>query len=152
MGQSCVGKEQYRAKKKKVRKMPAQGRGRQVPGQTSQISAGTRWHPLSRFFEKPTSKILYKGFSYCKVYCSPCFTGTVCLWSLIGNCILPPSGGRGKLLNEEQELAIVDMVIADNEIKLKEIQSRVVEDNLVFGNISAISITSISRTLDKQSE
>ncbi|KAL1251937.1 hypothetical protein QQF64_019733 [Cirrhinus molitorella] len=62
---------------------------------------------------------------------------------------LPPSGGRGKLLNEEQELAIVNMVIADNEIKLKAIQSRVVEDNLVFGNIAAISITSISRTLAK---
>ncbi|KAI2661539.1 Ribosome maturation factor RimP [Labeo rohita] len=43
---------------------------------------------------------------------------------------LPPLGGRGKLLNEEQELAIVNMVIADNEIKLKDIQSRVVEDNL----------------------
>ncbi|XP_073761989.1 uncharacterized protein [Danio rerio] len=62
---------------------------------------------------------------------------------------LPPSGGRGKLLNEEQELAIVNMVIADNEIKLKEIQSRVVEDNFVFGNIAAISLTSISRTLAK---
>ncbi|XP_051543561.1 uncharacterized protein LOC127434686 [Myxocyprinus asiaticus] len=62
---------------------------------------------------------------------------------------LLPSGGRGKLLNEEQELAIVNMVIADNEIKLKDIQSRVVEDNLVFGNIAAISITFISRTLAK---
>ena len=41
------------------------------------------------------------------------------------------------------------MVIADNEIKLKDIQSRVVEDNFVFGNIAAISITSISRTLDE---
>ncbi|KAI7796246.1 hypothetical protein IRJ41_019955, partial [Triplophysa rosa] len=59
------------------------------------------------------------------------------------------SGSRGKLLNEEQELAIVNMVIADNEMKLKDIQSRVVEDNLVFENIAAISITSISRTLAK---
>ena len=42
-------------------------------------------------------------------------------------------------------------MIADNEIKLKDIQSRVVEDNLVFRNIAVISITSISRTLDKQS-
>ncbi|XP_051575674.1 uncharacterized protein LOC127453390 [Myxocyprinus asiaticus] len=58
-------------------------------------------------------------------------------------------GGRGKLLNEEQELAIVNMVIADNEIKLKDILSRVVEDNLVFGDIAAISITSISWTLAK---
>ncbi|XP_039598918.1 uncharacterized protein LOC120521189 [Polypterus senegalus] len=78
----------------------------------SQISAGTQWHPLSVFSEKPT-------------------------------------GGRGKLLNEEQEHVIVNMVIADNEIKLKDIHSRVVEDNLVFGNIAAISISSISRTLAK---
>ncbi|KAJ8333926.1 hypothetical protein SKAU_G00412450 [Synaphobranchus kaupii] len=78
----------------------------------SQISAGTQWHPLSGFFEKPT-------------------------------------GGRGKLLNEQQELAIVNMVIADNEIKLKEIHARVVEDNLVFGDIEGISITSISLTLAK---
>ncbi|KAF5899792.1 uncharacterized protein DAT39_010484, partial [Clarias magur] len=62
---------------------------------------------------------------------------------------LPTSGGRGNLLNEEQEFAIVNKVIADNEIKLKDIQSRVVEDNLVFGNISAISITSIFQTLAK---
>ena len=41
------------------------------------------------------------------------------------------------------------MVVADNEIKLKDIQSRVEEDNLVFGNIAAISVTTISRTLDK---
>ncbi|KAI7797505.1 hypothetical protein IRJ41_013831 [Triplophysa rosa] len=62
---------------------------------------------------------------------------------------MPPVSNIGKLLNEEQELAIVNMVIADNEMKLKDIQSRVVEDNLVFGNIAAISITSISRTLAK---
>ncbi len=83
---------------------------------------------------------------------------TLCLPSLIFNTILslriqhlPPSGGRGKHLNEEQELAIVNMAIVDNEIKLKDIQSRVVENNFVFGNIAAISITSISRTLAKHS-
>ncbi len=30
---------------------------------------------------------------------------------------LPPSGGRGKLLNNDQELAIVEMVVANNAIK-----------------------------------
>ncbi len=48
---------------------------------------------------------------------------------------------------KNRKLAIVNIVIADNEVKLKDIQSRVVENNLVFGNIAAISITSISRTL-----
>ena len=42
---------------------------------------------------------------------------------------LPPSGGRGKLLNNDQELAIVEMVVANNAIKLGEIQARIVEDH-----------------------
>lgn len=62
---------------------------------------------------------------------------------------LPHSGGRGRLLTEQQELAIVAMVVANNEIKLKEIQARVLEDDEVFGTINAISVTSISRTLSK---
>ncbi len=42
---------------------------------------------------------------------------------------LPPSGGRGKLLNNDQELAIVEMVVANNAIKLHEIQTRIVVDH-----------------------
>lgn len=62
---------------------------------------------------------------------------------------LPPSGGRGKLLNNHQELAIVDMVVANNAIKLHELQSRIVEDNDMFENVHSISITAIARTLSK---
>ncbi|XP_032363963.1 uncharacterized protein LOC116677839, partial [Etheostoma spectabile] len=62
---------------------------------------------------------------------------------------LPPSGGRGKLLNNDQELAIVEMVVANNAIKLHEIQARIVEDHEIFDNIDSISLTTITRTLSK---
>lgn len=62
---------------------------------------------------------------------------------------LPPSGGRGKLLNNDQELAIVEMVVANNAIKLHEIQTRIVEDHEIFDNIDSISLTTITRTLSK---
>ena len=62
---------------------------------------------------------------------------------------LPPSGGRGKLLNNDQELAIVDMVVANNAIKLSEIQARIVEDHEIFNNIESISLPTITRTLSK---
>lgn len=57
---------------------------------------------------------------------------------------MPHSGGRGRLPTEQQELAIVAMVVANNEIKLKEIQVRVLEDDEVFGTINAISVTTNS--------
>lgn len=47
---------------------------------------------------------------------------------------LPLSGGRGKLLNNDQELAIVEMVVANNAIKLHEIKTRIVEDHEIFHN------------------
>ena len=62
---------------------------------------------------------------------------------------LPPSGGRGKLLNNDQELAIVEMVVANNAIKLSEIQAQIVEDHEIFNNIENISLTTIMWTLSK---
>ncbi|KAI2650103.1 dTDP-glucose 4,6-dehydratase [Labeo rohita] len=62
---------------------------------------------------------------------------------------LPPSGRRGKLLSNDQELAIVEMVVANNAIKLHEIQTRIVADHEIFDNIDSISLTTITRTLSK---
>lgn len=59
---------------------------------------------------------------------------------------LPPSGRRGKLLNNDQEL---EMVVANNAIYLHEIQTRIVEDHEIFDNIDSISLTTIMRTLSK---
>lgn len=58
---------------------------------------------------------------------------------------LSRSGGRGKLLNNEQEKAIVAMVVANNELKLREIQA----SQEMFENINSISQTTITRTLAK---
>ena len=61
---------------------------------------------------------------------------------------VPPSGGSGKLLSNDQDLAIVEMVVANNAIKLHEIQARI-EDRELFDNIDSISLTTITRTLSK---
>ena len=45
---------------------------------------------------------------------------------------MPPTGGRGIILSDAQENAIVDMVIGNNAIKLREIQDRVMADNIIF--------------------
>lgn len=45
---------------------------------------------------------------------------------------LPPGGGRGRIFSEEQEIAIVDMVIANNAIKLWEIWDRVLAVDITF--------------------
>ena len=52
-----------------------------------------------------------------------------------------PLGERGKLLNNDQELAIVEMFVANNAIKLHEIQTRIVEDHEIFDNIDSISLS-----------
>ncbi|XP_044038030.1 uncharacterized protein LOC122869274 [Siniperca chuatsi] len=143
--------------------MPAQGRGRRVPGQGRgvRMRGGAQRRTRARVTDQIRATIIDRVINHGLPYreagervqpnLSRDTVASIVRIFRETNRIqhLPPSGGRGKLLNEEQELAIVNMVIADNEIKLKDIQSRVVEDNLVFGNIAAISTTSISRTLAK---
>ncbi len=48
---------------------------------------------------------------------------------------LPHTGGRGKIFGIEQESAIVDMVVANNAIRLREIQAAVIADQGAFRNI-----------------
>ncbi|XP_038137819.1 uncharacterized protein LOC119781423 [Cyprinodon tularosa] len=62
---------------------------------------------------------------------------------------LPHTGGRGRMLTDVQETAIVDMVIRNNGIKLTEIRDTVLADNITFANIHSVSITTISRVLKK---
>ncbi|XP_019203725.1 uncharacterized protein LOC109195670 [Oreochromis niloticus] len=61
----------------------------------------------------------------------------------------PPGGGRLRLLSEEQERELVNMVIANNVIRLQEIQRRVIEDDHLFRGINAISLSTIDRILRK---
>ncbi len=60
-----------------------------------------------------------------------------------------PGGGRQRLLTEDQETAIVNMVIANNAIRLREIQRRIIEDQQAFSEIDRISISTIDRLLHR---
>ncbi|KAJ8332376.1 hypothetical protein SKAU_G00425490 [Synaphobranchus kaupii] len=62
---------------------------------------------------------------------------------------LPPRGGRGLTFTAEQETAIVNMVLANNVIRLREIQNRVIEDNIIFPNIHTVSLSTIDRVLKR---
>lgn len=60
---------------------------------------------------------------------------------------MPPTGGRGKILSDAQEIAIVD--IGNNARKLWEIRGRDLADSNTFGNVSTVSTKTIARVLDK---
>ena len=58
---------------------------------------------------------------------------------------MPPTGGRGRILSDVQEIVIVDMVIGNNAIKLLEILNRVRADNITIGNVNSVSTMTIAR-------
>lgn len=62
---------------------------------------------------------------------------------------LPHTGGRGKIFSVEQEAAIVDMVVANNAIRLREIQAAVIADQGAFRNINSVSLATIERVLKR---
>ncbi|XP_018949691.2 uncharacterized protein LOC109078969 [Cyprinus carpio] len=62
---------------------------------------------------------------------------------------LPHTGGRGKIFSIEQESAIVDMVVANNAIRLCEIQAAVTADQGAFRNINSVSLVTIDRVLKR---
>lgn len=59
----------------------------------------------------------------------------------------PDAGGRGRMFTAEQETHIVNMVMANNSIRLREIQQRIIEDDTTFQNIHNVSISVLSRLL-----
>ncbi|KAK0149246.1 hypothetical protein N1851_000002 [Merluccius polli] len=62
---------------------------------------------------------------------------------------LPHAGGRRNIFSVQQEAAIVDMVVANNAIKLREIQTAVIADQGTFQNINSVSVSTIDRVLKK---
>lgn len=59
----------------------------------------------------------------------------------------PDVGGRGRMFTPEQETHIVNMVIANNAIRLREIQQRIIDNDTIFQNIHSVSISALSRVL-----
>ncbi|KAM4581429.1 uncharacterized protein PAE49_005983 isoform 1-T1 [Odontesthes bonariensis] len=61
----------------------------------------------------------------------------------------PPGGGRQRLFTQQQELAIVNLVRANNAIRLHQLQQQIIADEEVFNNVNRVSITTIRRILVK---
>ncbi|KAJ8368710.1 hypothetical protein SKAU_G00087380 [Synaphobranchus kaupii] len=61
----------------------------------------------------------------------------------------PSSGGHRRVFSTEQEVAIVNMVLANNEMSLREVQTRVIQDHDIFNNINAVSLATINRVLHR---
>ncbi|KAK3544667.1 hypothetical protein QTP86_026087 [Hemibagrus guttatus] len=58
-------------------------------------------------------------------------------------------GGRGPIFTEEQERAIINMVLANNAICLREIRTNILNDHTVFNNVHQVSLTTLARILKK---
>ena len=61
----------------------------------------------------------------------------------------PFGDGRQRLFTQQQELAIVDLVRANNTIHLQQLRQQILADRQVFDNITRVSITTIRRILVK---
>ena len=44
-------------------------------------------------------------------------------------------GGRGPIFTQEQEREIINMVLANNAIRLREIQANIIGDHAIFNNV-----------------
>ncbi|XP_052349887.1 uncharacterized protein LOC127915112 [Oncorhynchus keta] len=58
-------------------------------------------------------------------------------------------GGRGQMFTGVQEAAIVNLVLENNEIRLREIQSHIIQDNTIFSNIQRVSLSTLARILKR---
>ncbi|XP_045065209.1 uncharacterized protein LOC123482242 [Coregonus clupeaformis] len=58
-------------------------------------------------------------------------------------------GGRGPMFSRAQEAAIVNMVLANNCIRLREIQANIINDDNIFNNIQRVSLSTLGRILKK---
>ncbi|XP_058876771.1 uncharacterized protein LOC131731437 [Acipenser ruthenus] len=61
----------------------------------------------------------------------------------------PSSGGRGRILTAQQEMAIVDMVVTQNDIRLRDIQQNILGNNETFQGAETISTTTIAHILKR---
>ncbi|KAF0033546.1 hypothetical protein F2P81_013612 [Scophthalmus maximus] len=61
----------------------------------------------------------------------------------------PLGGGGERLFTQQQELAIIEMVRENNPIQLRELQQRIIANRNVFNNINKVSISTLSRILQK---
>ncbi|XP_039623636.1 uncharacterized protein LOC120538250 [Polypterus senegalus] len=58
-------------------------------------------------------------------------------------------GGRRPIFTQEQEREIINLVLANNAIRLREIQAHIVNDHQIFNNVLQVSLSTIGRILKK---
>ncbi|ROL54225.1 hypothetical protein DPX16_10648 [Anabarilius grahami] len=61
----------------------------------------------------------------------------------------PNSGGRGKILTDQQDQAVVDLVRARSDIRLTEIRQNILDNEDMFNNVGSISLPTIARILKR---
>ncbi|XP_007232845.3 uncharacterized protein LOC125799434 [Astyanax mexicanus] len=89
---------------------------------------------------------IYRNTVSAVIYITSCnFVHISCILYRIER--LPVGGGRGRIFNAEQEAAVVNMVLANNAIRLREIKAAVIADQGVFRNIHTVSEATIDRVL-----
>ncbi|XP_051512028.1 uncharacterized protein LOC127416624 [Myxocyprinus asiaticus] len=59
------------------------------------------------------------------------------------------SGGRGRVLTDQQEWAVLEMVRARNDIRLSEIKQAIEENNDTFANVASISLPTVACLLKR---
>ncbi|XP_045907199.1 uncharacterized protein LOC123972033 [Micropterus dolomieu] len=59
------------------------------------------------------------------------------------------SGGRGKILTDQQQQAVVDLVRDRNHIRLTEIHQHILDNEDMFNNVGSISLPTIARILKR---
>ncbi|XP_039608626.1 uncharacterized protein LOC120528514 [Polypterus senegalus] len=58
-------------------------------------------------------------------------------------------GGRRRIFTQEQEREIINLVLANNAIRLREIQAHIVNDHQIFSNVLQVSLSPTGRILKK---
>lgn len=56
-------------------------------------------------------------------------------------------GGRQRVFTHAQELAVVNLVVANNTITLRQLRERILEDQAIFHNVHSVSTTTLARVL-----
>ncbi len=58
-------------------------------------------------------------------------------------------GGLGRLFTDVQETVIINMVLANNAIRIREISEHILNNDTIFNNINAVSLSTIQRILQR---
>src|SRR4029434_7451135 len=86
---------------------------------TQLCALDTNFNSYPHFLQNTTHNPLYICIEYFTLYC-------ICIFCRAER--LPRGGGREHVLMAEQETAIVNMVLANNELTIKQIKSAIIDD------------------------